>query len=376
MGERSAMGGSRGGTTQAEVRLPSRDLHADLSFYGERLGFRLESIFPADNPAVAVMTGHGLRIRLDRGADDAPGTLLLLCDRPEAFAAGKSELEAPGGTRIEIRSREPEFARPPTHHALVVQRMAEGEPWVVGRAGMQYRDLIPGRLGGAVIASHIRIPQGGPVPDMVHFHTIAFQLIYCCRGWFNVVYEDQGPPFRLEAGDCVIQPPEIRHRVLESSNNAEVIELGVPAEHPTTIDHELTLPTGTLNPRRVFGGQRFCRHRHRDACWTGWRLPGFEARRTGIDDATGGVANVNVARAADGAAGAVSSHDADILFTFVLEGGMRLRAPGLETQELRTGDAFVVPPGTRTAYERCTADLELLEVSLPGRFETTMHDGM
>ena len=191
----------------------------------------------------------------------------------------------------------------------------------------------------------------------MHFHDITFQLIYCYRGWFDLVYEDQGPPFRLEAGDCLIQPPRIRHRVLESSDNGEVIELGVPAEHLTTIDHELALPTSTLQPRREFAGQRFCRHRRRDAAWSPWRLPGFEARRTGIDDATGGVANVEVARAVKGVAGTVSSHDADILFTFVLEGGMRLRAPGREAQDLRAGDAFVVPPRTRTACERCSADL-------------------
>ena len=376
MDERNAADSSCGGATQAEVRLPSRDLHADLSFYGDTLGFRLESIFPADDPAVAVMTGHGLRIRLDRASSDPPGTLRLLCDHPEAFAAGKAEIEAPNGTRIEIRGWEPEFARPPTRHALVVQRMAEGESWLVGRAGMQYRDLIPGRLGGAVIASHIRIPQGGPVPDMVHFHAITFQLIYCYRGWFDLVYEDQGPPFRLEAGDCVIQPPRIRHRVLESSDNGEVIELGVPAEHLTTIDHNLALPTGTLDSQRVFGGQRFVRQRRRDAAWAAWRLPGFEARRTGIDDATGGVANVEVIRAANRGAGTVSSHDADILFTFVLEGRMRFRASGLEAQDLRAGDAFVIPPHTRTAYDGCSADLELLEVSLPGRFETAVHDGL
>ena len=243
---------------------------------------------------------------------------------------------------------------------------------------MQYRDLIPGRLGGAVIASHIRIPKGGPVPDMVHFHAVTFQLIYCRRGWFDLVYEDQGPPFRLEAGDCVIQPPQIRHRVLESSDNGEVIELGVPAEHLTTIDHKLALPTATLDPQRDFGGQRFCRHRRRDAAWGPWRIPGFEARRTGIDDATRGVANVEVARipsgAANGVADGATSHDADILFTFVLQGAMRLRASGLEVQDLCAGDAFTVPPRTRTAYEQCSADLELLEVSLPGRFETRTHD--
>ena len=52
---------------------------------------------------------------------------------------------------------------------------------------------------------------------------------------------------------------------------------------------------------------------------------------------------------------------------------MRLRAPEREAWELRAGDAFVVPPGLRTAYERCTDDLELLEVSLPGAFATSVH---
>ena len=122
----------------------------------------------------------------------------------------------------------------------------------------------------------------------------------------------------------------------------------MPAEHLTTIDHDLALPTGTLNPRREFSGQRFCHHRQRDATWEAWRLPGFEARRTGIAAATGGVANAEVARAVNGAAGVIASHDADILFTFVLEGGMRLQASGREPQDLRAGDAFVAPPGTRS----------------------------
>ena len=376
MNERTATGAACGGETQAEMRLPSRDLHADLLFFGKTLGFRLETIFPADDPAVAVMTGHGLRVRIERGADEAPSTIRILCERPDEFAGGKTELTAPNGTRIEVCAARAEFQRPPTRHALSVQRLNESGSWVVGRAGMHYRDLIPGRLGGAVIASHIRIPDGGPVPDFVHYHTITFQLIYCYRGWFNLVYEDQGPPFRLEAGDCVIQPSKIRHRVLESSDNAEVIELGVPAEHLTAIDHEITLPTGTLDPLREFDGQRFCHHRQCGATWRAWRIPGFEARRTGVDVATGGVANVKVARPLDGDAGAVTSHDADILFTFVLEGSMRLRASGREAQDLRAGDAFVVPPRTRIAYEQCSADLELLEVSLPGGFETTVHDGM
>ena len=57
----------------------------------------------------------------------------------------------------------------------------------VGRAGMEYRDLIPDRLGGRFIASHIRITDGGPVPDSVHFHDIGFQVIVCRAGWVRVV---------------------------------------------------------------------------------------------------------------------------------------------------------------------------------------------
>ena len=382
---------ARGGVRRAEVRLPSRDLHEDLSFFGETLGFRLDSIFPADDPAVAVMSGHGLRLRLERGADVAPGAIRILCDDPADFAGGERDLMAPNGARIEIRRAAPALEMPPTRHDLLVQRSEGSGAWGVGRAGMHYRDLIPGRLGGSVIASHIRIPDGGPVPDMVHYHVAVFQLIYCYRGWVRVVYEDQGPPFALDAGDCLIQPPEIRHRVLESSANAEVIELAAPARHPTMIDHALTLPTAVRNPERDFGGQRFCRHRRSDAVWRGWRLPGFEACATGIAAATAGVADARVARPAGTATGAdggggvtgnggdtgtAASHDADVLFTFVLEGRMTLRIRDREAEALNAGDAFVLPPGTRTAYARCSEDLELLEVSLPGTFETTIHESL
>ena len=290
------------GAAQAEVLLPSRDLHAELAFFRERLGFRLESIFPADDPAQAVLSGHGLRVRLERGAACAPGVVRLHCAHPDAVGGGARELRAPNGTRIELRDIDAQPPRPPTRHALVVERQgADGGSWVVGRAGMHYRDLIPGRLGGAVIASHIRIPEAGPVPDDVHYHIAAFQLIYCYRGWVDLVYEDQGPPFRLAAGDCVIQPPRIRHRVLESSGNLEVVELAVPAEHLTALDHALELPTGPREPERDFAGQRFCRHRRRDAQWRAGRVPGFEACDTGIAAATGGIANVQVARRRDGA---------------------------------------------------------------------------
>ena len=220
---------------------------------------------------------------------------------------------------------------------------------MIGRAGMQYRDLIPGRLGGSIIASHIRVPDAGPVPDMVHYHTIGFQLIFCYRGWVRLVYEDQGPPFVLAAGDCVIQPPEIRHRVLESSGNLQVIEIGVPAAHLTTIDHEMELPTPTIRSDRLFGGQRFCRSEAASAVWQAWRVPGFVARDTGIAEATGGVASVGVVRPQGRIERVETTHASDILFTFVLAGRVTLEGEGQGRHVLEEGDAYVVPPGLPSA---------------------------
>ena len=257
---------------------------------------RMDEIFPADDPSVAVFSGYGLRVRVQKDAETVPGLLRILCDDPMLIAGGQTHLTAPNGTRIEIAALAPPVVMPPIAHEFVMRRMADQAPWVIGRAGMHYRDLIPSRLGGSIIASHIRIPGGGPVPDMVHFHSVGFQLIYCYKGWVDLVYEDQGPPFRLEAGNCVIQPPEIRHRVLFASEDLEVIEIGVPAEHITTIDHSMDLPTQHIRPDRLFEGQRFVHYKANETEWRPFRLPGFVARDTMICAHTGAVAGVQVVK--------------------------------------------------------------------------------
>jgi quercetin dioxygenase-like cupin family protein len=354
---------------KAEIRLPTSELRDDIPFFTKTLGMRLDMIYPADNPQIAVFSGHGLRLRVETGATEPPGTIRILTEDPEGFADGARALTAPNGTRVEIDEAHPPLVMPETVHSFVVRRLADQAPWIIGRAGMQYRDLIPDRLGGSIIASHIRIPDGGPVPDMVHYHTVGFQLIFCYRGWVDLVYEDQGEPFRLDAGCCVIQPPEIRHRVLFASDNIEVIEIGVPAEHITTIDHEMTLPNGPAKPDRVFQGQKFVHHKVEEATWSPFRLPGYRSRDTTIAANTGNVAGVHVVRVGDGAP-VWSSHNADILFTFVMDGNVTLEGEGRDPYALSPGDAFVIPPGMKTRLTGPSDDLELLEVSLPGAFKT------
>ncbi|MEO6655936.1 MAG: cupin domain-containing protein [Pyrinomonadaceae bacterium] len=202
--------------------LECEDLDVAIEEY-KAIGYRLDMIFPADNPREALMSRDGESVRL---------------------AMQKAAREQGRNTNVD-------------HYALADAQASATEEWIIGRAGMEYRDLIPDRLGDKVIASHIRLTKGGEVPDYAHYHKIDFQMIYCKRGRIKVVYEDQGEPFWLETGDCVLQPPEIRHRVLECTAGAEVFEVSMPAEHETWAEHEISLPTSELKRDRDFSGQRF-----------------------------------------------------------------------------------------------------------------------
>jgi len=355
---------------RAEVRLPTKDLSKDLPFFTKTLKMRLDMIYPADNPEVAVLSGHGLRVRIEKNASEAPGTLRILTDDPSLFADGATVLTAPNGTKIEIDELNPPLVLPETEHAFVVRKLADQAPWVIGRAGMAYRDLVPSRLGGAMIASHIRVPDG-PVPDMVHFHKVGFQLIFCIRGWVDVLYEDQGDVRRLHAGDCFIQPPTIRHRVMHAAEGIEVIEIGVPAAHITEIDHEMTLPTPTSRPDREWDGQRFVHSLGKEGTFVPFRIPGFEARDTTINENTKGVACVKVARPTGGET-VWTKHNGDIVFNFVMSGEMTLEGEDKDPYRLTQGDAFVIPPGMSTRYTDPTQELQLLEVNLPGEFDTEL----
>lgn len=354
--------------TAAEVLLPCRELDPTIEFLIDRLGFRLDVIFPADDPGVACLSGHGLRLRLERGADGPAGTLRLVCRNPAAIAGGETRLVAPNGTLIILADEEPAAALPLVRQTLVVRVLGDDVSWGIGRAGMRYRDLIPGRQGGRFIVSHIRIPDGGPVPDYVHFHKVRFQMIYCYRGWVKVVYEDQGPPFVMRAGDCVLQPPEIRHRVMEASDGLEVIEIGCPAEHPTHVDHDLTLPTANSCPDRDYGGQRFVRHEAARATWRAWRpadMNGFDYRDLGIAKATDGLAGARVVRAAGPTAAGKIQHAGEFQFLFVLDGGLTIVPGDGDPRRLSAGDAVTIPAGLDYAISHCSATLEVLDVSLP-----------
>jgi quercetin dioxygenase-like cupin family protein len=337
----------------AEVDLPCADVQETAAFFGRELGFRLHTIFPADDPSIAVVTGHGLRLRLVRGMEGDPGRLRLLGDEARA------PLIAPNGTRIEFAPLDPWPDVPAPRASVVFTPPPAEADWHVGRAGMQYRDLIPDRWGGHVIASHIRIPTGGPVPDYVHFHKIRFQAIHCVAGWVRLVYEDQGPPFVMRAGDCVLQPPTIRHQVLECSDGFEVVELGCPAEHPTHPDPDLSLPNGTTDPDRDFHGQRFRFHETEKTPWSDSGVQGLAHQDFGMRAATGGIVTFRMTRATTAVESDLPETN-KARFLFMLAGQGAVAVDGV-SQDMAQGSSLAVPPGQGSRL-RCDARTSFLEV--------------
>jgi quercetin dioxygenase-like cupin family protein len=329
--------------------IPHLDLEKARLLLETEFGFRRHATFNADNPSVEVMSRHGARIWLVRQQDldlPDPEFKLLVPRLLPSFEFKK--LKADGGSGL--------------HEGRVKE--------------MVYRDLIPGRQGGRFIASHITLAGNSPVIDSVHFHRLRFQMIYGLKGWVRLAYQDQGPEFVMEEGDCVLQPPEIRHQVIASSPaGAEVVEFCCPAAHWTFYEYDLALPNAAEKRPHDFEGQRFIHHRAAEAQWRPWRLPGFESRDLGIKDASGNVAQAHVVRRSGRAQQAHFSHNGEILFMFILKGTLTLQCENQALERFQAGESIVVPGGLQCALIESATDLEFLEVALPGDLEITIDEG-
>lgn len=101
------------------------------------------------------------------------------------------------------------------------------------RSFFEYRDLgIRQATDGKVVAHVIRAAPGGDFAGQPHRHDTTFQLVYILKGWIEFEYEGQGV-VRLEAGTCVHQPPNIRHREIGHSDDIEILEIVMPADFRT-----------------------------------------------------------------------------------------------------------------------------------------------
>ena len=103
------------------------------------------------------------------------------------------------------------------------------------RSYAAYRELgVEKATGGAVQAHVIRL-LGKCDPKVVsipHYHGVQFQFLYMLKGWMIGEYEGAGR-VKMSAGSCWIQPPGIRHQVIDYSDGCEMIEIILPAKFAT-----------------------------------------------------------------------------------------------------------------------------------------------
>ena len=99
----------------------------------------------------------------------------------------------------------------------------------------KYRDLGMSQATGGMVQAHVIrfVPPCRPEEvSKLHFHDVEFQMIYVLKGWIKTELDGQGA-VTMQTGSAWIQPPRIKHKVLDYSDDCEVLEIVLPADFKT-----------------------------------------------------------------------------------------------------------------------------------------------
>ena len=103
------------------------------------------------------------------------------------------------------------------------------------RAYAKYRDLGFADATQGLAQAHVIRLVGPCDPDEVsklHFHDVEFQMVYVLKGWVKTYMEGQGETL-MQEGSAWIQPPRIKHLIMDYSDDVELLEVILPAEFRT-----------------------------------------------------------------------------------------------------------------------------------------------
>ena len=157
----------------------------------------------------------------------------------KARPAAKSRARAKTTTRRRAAPRAKAAAKPkakarPKHKFTVSHH--RDEDFLTGlREYAKYRDLGMSDATGGMVQAHVirMVPPCNPEEvSKLHYHDIDFQMVYVLKGWIKNEFEGHGPQLMRE-GTAWIQPPRIKHTVLDYSDDCELLEIILPAEFDT-----------------------------------------------------------------------------------------------------------------------------------------------
>jgi hypothetical protein len=126
-------------------------------------------------------------------------------------------------------------AKPRPKHSFVASHLREGDFEGGLRRYAKYRDLGMNKATGGLVQAHVIRFVPPCVPEEVsklHFHDVEFQMVYVLKGWIKTELDGQGA-ITMQTGSAWIQPPRIKHKVLDYSDDCEVLEIILPADFET-----------------------------------------------------------------------------------------------------------------------------------------------
>jgi mannose-6-phosphate isomerase-like protein (cupin superfamily) len=103
------------------------------------------------------------------------------------------------------------------------------------RSYAKYRDLGMSKATNGMVQAHVirMIPPCDPQEvSKRHYHDVDLQMVYVLRGWIKSEFEGEGE-VTMREGSCWLQPPRIKHSVLDYSDDCELLEIVLPADFKT-----------------------------------------------------------------------------------------------------------------------------------------------
>jgi mannose-6-phosphate isomerase-like protein (cupin superfamily) len=138
-----------------------------------------------------------------------------------------------GRTQARSRAAKPKAA--PKKQAFVASHHGPNAFEVGLRRYAQYRDLGIAAATNGLARAHVikMIPPCDPAEvSKRHYHDVEFQMVYVLKGWIKSEFEGEGAVIMRE-GSCWLQPPRIKHTVLDYSDDCELLEIILPANFET-----------------------------------------------------------------------------------------------------------------------------------------------
>jgi hypothetical protein len=126
-------------------------------------------------------------------------------------------------------------AKPRRKHSFVANHLREEDFDGGLRRYAKYRDLGMSKATGGMVQAHVIRFVPPCLPEEVsklHFHDVEFQMIYVLKGWIKTELDGQGA-VTMQTGSAWSQPPRIKHKVLDYSDDCEVLEIVLPADFKT-----------------------------------------------------------------------------------------------------------------------------------------------